>query len=361
MKQSGLFLLAVVLAGCNAAEDWPAEYPKSQYSVKQLGGGEEKPFNPNPVVAEKLNAFLLAQFGTPAEPKLKTDEDGLNPSILKGSRLYRVQCMYCHGFGGAGNGPSAASFNPRPRDYRRGAFKWKSTAQSQKPTRDDLFRVVHDGISGTSMPPFKLLPDEEIRQLVEYVIYLSTRGEVEYRLLHQAMLAPDKESEMKEFLDDFNGNMDAELNKASEGWRKAKALAVKGTRPDGDRDPAKFEASLQRGRELYLGAKAGCVKCHGVDGSGNRFTAGAGQPADEIRDVWGNIVQPRNFAEGVFRGGRTPVDIYRRIHQGIPASNMPGAEKTLKPEEIWDLVNFVRALQYRPDLLGSASAARPGG
>ena len=35
----------------------------------------------------------------------------------------------CHGSSGAGDGPTAAFLYPRPRDYRRGLFKFTSTAQ----------------------------------------------------------------------------------------------------------------------------------------------------------------------------------------------------------------------------------------
>jgi mono/diheme cytochrome c family protein len=102
------------------------------------------------------------------------------------------------------------------------------------------------------------------------------------------------------------------------------------------------------------------VKCHGVDGAGQRSQT-AGLSDDEMRDVWGNYIQPRNLREGIYRGGGDAVDLYRRVHDGIPASKMPANDRTLKPKEIWDLVNFLKALPYRPELLQSATAARTGG
>ena len=75
--------------------------------------------------------------------------------------------------------------NPYPRDYRQGAFKFKSTARADKPTTDDLRRILRDGIAGTAMPSFLLLPDDEIDALIEYVKYLSYRGQTERWLSDQ--------------------------------------------------------------------------------------------------------------------------------------------------------------------------------
>ena len=43
-------------------------------------------------------------------------------------------------------------------------------------------RRLHDGIPGTAMPSFALLPPDEVEALVEYVKYLSMRGQMETAL-----------------------------------------------------------------------------------------------------------------------------------------------------------------------------------
>ena len=53
-----------------------------------------------------------------------------------------------------------------------------------------------------------------------------------------------------------------------------------------------------------------------------------------------------NLTTGVFRGGRRPIDLYYRIHSGINGSNMTAFGKALKPDQIWDLVNFLEILPY---------------
>jgi mono/diheme cytochrome c family protein len=58
-------------------------------------------------------------------------------------------------------------------------------------------------------------------------------------------------------------------------------------------------------------------------------------------------VKPRNLTTGVFRGGRRPIDIYRRIHTGIKGTPMPGAGKSLTDEQIWDVVNYVLSIPFK--------------
>jgi hypothetical protein len=62
---------------------------------------------------------------------------------------------------------------------------------------------------------------------------------------------------------------------------------------------------------------------------------------------------PRNLRQGIYRGGRWPVDVYRRIYAGINGVPMPGvgpttpgATGTLTSAEIWALVDYVMSLPY---------------
>ncbi|HEY2251904.1 MAG TPA: hypothetical protein VGH74_12620, partial [Planctomycetaceae bacterium] len=66
-----------------------------------------------------------------------------------------------------------------------------------------------------------------------------------------------------------------------------------------------------------------------------------------------NII-PRNLRSGIYRGGRAPYDLYRRIAVGINGTPMPGARAAgpgqtgLQPDEIWNVVDYVRSLPYEP-------------
>ncbi|MGE5195442.1 MAG: c-type cytochrome, partial [Deltaproteobacteria bacterium] len=65
-----------------------------------------------------------------------------------------------------------------------------------------------------------------------------------------------------------------------------------------------------------------------------------------LHDIWGHLQRPRDLSRGIYRGGRRPVDIYRRVHQGIPGTQMNGFAKLLQPEEIWDVVNYVLSIPF---------------
>src|SRR5262249_13951986 len=121
-----------------------------------------------------------------------TDQLRLEAAVLyKGSDLYRRHCMHCHGVSGDGRGPTAPWVHPHPRDYRAGKFKFISSGKpasgGAKPRRADLIRTLSKGIEGTSMPAFALLPEEDLEDLVSYVIHLSLRGEVEFHVTQKLL------------------------------------------------------------------------------------------------------------------------------------------------------------------------------
>lgn len=267
-----------------------------------------------------------------------------------GADLYQRNCIHCHGLAGGGDGPTAPFLFPRPRDYRRGVFKWKSTKLTAKPTRADLLRLIREGAMGTSMPPFKLWPDEQVEQMADYVIFLSKRGQLERTILGKFVSD-----------DEFPSDTDiAEIYASIEAsWKGADADVVEPAEsmPPLAFDSDEFNASLERGKKLFLGNVATCYKCHGGNGQANPSDWAEAERKNMVDD-WGNANFPRNLTLGMFRGGRRPVDIYRRIHQGIAGTGMPTQANTLKPNEIWDLVNFVRALPYRPALLPATKVAK---
>ncbi|MEM0927382.1 MAG: cytochrome c, partial [Planctomycetota bacterium] len=132
-----------------------------------------------------------------------------------------------------------------------------------------------------------------------------------------------------------------------------------------------MESSIARGRELFQGKVASCSKCHGEQGKGD----GQNNDYDDWTKDWTSRVgldpkdldtlvplmargamppknaKPRNLSEGVFRGGESAENLYRRIVQGIEGSPMPSS--TFVPgqyekEDIWHLINFVRSLHAEP-------------
>jgi mono/diheme cytochrome c family protein len=361
-----------------------------------------------PAQRDQLDAALNDLFGTPAHPRVKgLDEDSARllrldsePELAEGSRLFRRHCLHCHGLTGNGLGPTAPWVNPHPRDYRPGKFKFTSSSelvQKRKPLREDLLRVLRKGIEGTSMPAFGavtgdqfgFLPEEDLERLVSYVIHLSLRGQVEMDVMTELLRGTELDSPLPQFaserLDVLAGywaqarkyqiqpaaaesyaaeeikNLDAlvksppakdkvveEVEKivrakpfTDDDLKKLLAPLVPAPLSERDRDrliASSHEASVARGFELFL-SKGGCIKCHQDFGRKNRW----------LYDDWGTVVRPADLTQSVYRGGRRPIDLFWRIHSGINAANMPAADAELQAhaDQVWDLVNFVKAAPFR--------------
>ena len=100
------------------------------------------------------------------------------PTLAESAEMYRQQCLHCHGASGGGDGPTANFLEPRPRDYRQGIFKWVAVGYQEQPRRADLYKILHDGVNGTSMPSFARFSHGELHDLVDYVRLLAIRGQV---------------------------------------------------------------------------------------------------------------------------------------------------------------------------------------
>jgi mono/diheme cytochrome c family protein len=310
---------------------------------------------------DELKKRLRYNFGTPSTPRVLYNKDtseelatlkealGLTPENLKkGSALYRRHCLHCHGVNGDGRGPTGPWIDPHPRDYRRGVFKFTSTNNNlkyRKPRRDDLVRTLEKGIEGTSMPAFGLLPAAEIDALVGYLIHLSIRGEVEYMTLSEfrdgnpTFKDPNEDVDRNLELPEYVTSLTEELIKR---WNLASTTAPNTIPPPAPAqlDPKTGKAphdSIVRGYKKFIEAAgdAACLNCHADFGRQSLFRY----------DVWGTLARPANLTVPIYRGGRRPLDLYYRVSGGIEGCGMP-ANKTLTPEQFWDLVNFVQALPY---------------
>ncbi len=276
-----------------------------------------------PELSEKVTTAVREHSGTALKPRLVTvkaptfdDEQHLK----NGQRVYLKRCVQCHGVSGDGNGPVAGNLYPRPRDYTRGIFKFTSTAYGSKPRREDLVGTLKRGITGTSMPAFNLLSHKDLESVADYVIVLAQRGELEYQLTAEAadMEELDPES-VPDLVDDVRTR-----------WNDAKAGLTQPLSPQ----PELTEERVKLGREAFVAKR--CVGCHGEDGRGHT--------KDNIgRDSWGHTTRAADLTSGMLHGGHDPVDIYRRILNGINGTPMPGFRSSLEsePETIWNLVAYV--------------------
>jgi mono/diheme cytochrome c family protein len=378
-------VLAAAACGCGAPPD-AVFAPNSEKSGPLI--------EPARVLVEQV---LAEHFGTPqklvAWQKLPIDYGRGDPAsenptrhsdgwrLAEGRKLYMTHCLHCHGVSGDGAGPTARFLNPRPRDYRQGIFKFKSTQLAMRPSRDDLTRVLEQGIPGTYMPSFVLLGSEQLGLIVDYVRWLSMRGELEIRLADAMVGAGASEAEVNQSVADSEGKLKLEDARAAalktatdelaeqlaeastiivEAWNEAE-LPESQITPRKKRTPPTAE-SLERGRKLFMsqvpGKQTQCVDCHGPTGKGDGPNTEKFWPDKRTRpernfadiglhDAWGYPQDPRNLTRGVYRGGRRPVDIYRKIYAGINGTQMPGFATVLQTdEEIWDLVNYVLSIPF---------------
>jgi mono/diheme cytochrome c family protein len=86
------------------------------------------------------------------------------------------------------------------------------------------------------------------------------------------------------------------------------------------------EQSIERGRMLF---QQNCIVCHGEDGRGD------GPAAAELNP------QPTDFR--LHMPNHTDPDFFRFIADGYPGSAMPEFRESFSEEDIWNLVNFLRA------------------
>lgn len=340
---------------------------------------------------------------------------GFGSQLQLGRTVYMKNCTHCHGVTGDGQGPTAKYLYPRPRDYRLGIFKFTSTLPSERASRDDLLRIVKNGIPGTYMPSFLLMKDDEAAAVVEYVRWLAMRGELEKKLgdelsdfnepsirsearqaqeeyaaavkrkekpekplTESQLLAKQKETFETEYAkNEFPGVIDETADALAETWKNADV-------PDSLIVPqlARVEdtpESRLRGRVLYMSNRTKCYTCHGPLGRGDGGAAedfwpipGSQPPKNYpqrgLHDQWGHRLQPRDLTRGQYRGGRRPLDLYRRVFAGIKGTPMPAFGGTvLKDAEIWDLVNYVMSIPFETQPLVSphtpemAAAAPPAG
>ena len=261
--------------------------------------------------------------------------------LAHGMHVYTLRCAGCHGDSGDGNGPAGHYLRPRPRDYRRGIFKFTSTPYGARPARQDLVRTIRRGAKGTSMPAFPWMSKNDLDAVIDYVIYLSLRGSIEEAVVYVADdYDEDEPIEAVEFAD----AMETEVDR----WTQAQDQVVRPV----SAEPAYDLASVKAGRNLFI--ESSCYGCHGNDAKGQtewlnpEFLAAqetaAGDDRVEINyDAWGEPAPAANITARLLHGGRRPIDIYRRIYTGINGTPMPqfGQNFADRPEAIWHMVHYV--------------------
>lgn len=252
-----------------------------------------------------LIACLAAHAGFAAEPV--TLDFNL---YVQGKYVFERNCIVCHGQRGDGTGEMSAQLQPKPRSFREGMFKFRSTPAGMLPTEADLARTIRGGLSGTGMGMFTHLPDDDVRAVIEYIKSFSRR------------------------------------------WRKTENYAEPMNLPQ---PPAWLDDKPKRithattGKVLFQNI---CAACHGpnADGKGPAIAA--------LKDIWNIPARPSDLRQPHLRCGDTPADIYRVLATGLNGTPMVSFETTLTPDQRWEIIAYLFTLKL-PDMptLGAAPAS----
>ena len=384
----GLLLVVLAVAGCDGSAYFQFNHAYLDRQVIDINSGrpDDAQIEISDEQEENVSEILEAAFGTPDAPKIPgvegaaalLDQEFLDMAAGPVGRLedgsprglYRQHCAHCHGVTGDGMGPTSEFLKPYPRDYRKGVFKFKHTVLGAKPRKEDLRQVLMEGIPGTAMPSFRVYDSQELDAIIDYVIYLAIRGDVE-RQLEATILQKTADEDGNPLLADTSADASAEdkeglldakdiITDVVASWTEANDSLMPTTEP-----PANWQSdeNIARGREIFLGT-GGCVACHGKTGLGDgnpdlfdtwteELVGAKGQSTsarlefyDEHFAGTGTLKprnqRPRNLRLGSFRGGRRPIDIYSRISQGIAGTEMPGGKA--KGDDAWAVVAYVLSL-----------------
>jgi cytochrome c oxidase cbb3-type subunit I/II len=228
--------------------------------------------------------------------------------VRNGKLLYEHNCITCHGAEGNGQGPAAAYMSPKPRDYRQGTFKWRSTPSGSLPLDSDLEHTLLNGLHGTYMPSWRSFDQRSREDVIAYIKTFSPRFATE-KPQDPIIIPPD---------------------------------------------PGYGDESVRRGGAVYQ--KYNCAQCHGAGGRGD------GPSAHELKDDWGNDIVPYDLTKGHVKCGDTANDIYRVFMTGLSGTPMPTFADSLSTSDAWDLVHFIQSLSpgYAKNIAGTVANSAAG-
>lgn len=212
----------------------------------------------------------------------------------KGAEIYAKRCAWCHGEKGDGQGPGAARLVPPPRDFTFGLYKIKTSGLDDIGAREeDLARMIRDGMPGTAMPGWKdVLSEQDISDVTAHIATFVELDKPKQQVDYGTQIASSAES-------------------------------------------------IETGKKLFLEGDR-CAECHGKEGRGDGVKS--------LKDDVGFRTWPRNLTKPwTFRASNDPKDVFARITNGIPGTQMPAfadpaSKQTLSIEQRWHIANHVASL-----------------
>lgn len=260
----------------------------------------------------------------------------------QGKQVFQINCAVCHGMQGYGNGPRAAGLNPPPRNYHTGKFLYGTSKLA-------LYHTVSNGIPGSAMPSFAMLPPEQRMAAIHYIRHWIPNPQHDTPAQLAALPAVTAASGETTL---------PKLTPVAEGPHIPIALAMQmieqraklaAAPPSPSAPPARGGFALGAG--IY---QSRCAACHGSDGAG-------GTPVEFIWSHPWTEVRAASFRQPLMGGWQSnPAAFARLVAHGLPGRVMPGFGTLTKPE-MTALYNYVNALAgaAAPASAGKTSAAKP--
>lgn len=208
---------------------------------------------------------------------------------MHGKYVFERNCILCHGARGDGKGEMAASLSPKPRSFREGMFKFRSTPTGKLPTDDDLRHTIRHGLSGTAMGMFSQLQSEDVESVIAYVKSFSRR------------------------------------------WRKQENYAKPINIPEAPKwlkEPDRIAA----GKVIFM---QNCAACHGPEAKGD------GPAISGLKDIWGHPAQPSDLRQPHLRSGNNSRDLFLVLSTGLDGTPMASFESVLTPEKRWEVIAWL--------------------
>jgi mono/diheme cytochrome c family protein len=251
----------------------------------------------NVAVALILPSAMRAQQADqpPVKPSkhMESHVGNLTGHSEAGEQLYYRYCWGCHGARGNGDGENAPYLNILPRNFVAATFKCRSTPTGMLPLDSDLYNSLYRGFNFTNMPSWKVLTAQNRADLVAFIKTFSARWVTE---------------------------------------KPGDPITVPA-------EPKLTVESIKHGGELFQ--KLECWKCHGQEGRGD------GPSASTLTDSNDQPIRPYNFtSDNRAKCGKTNADLYKIFMTGLDGTPMPSFADVVKPEDAWDLVHYLRTLQY---------------
>ena len=114
--------------------------------------------------ARGLAAAVLQAYPFPVSPATA-------PDLRRGAQLFQAQCAMCHGPQGHGDGPLAATLNPRP-------IALADRDRAAQRSLFALYQIIGGGVKGTAMPSFRAVSDDDRWALAFFVGTLAYSDDV---------------------------------------------------------------------------------------------------------------------------------------------------------------------------------------